>query len=82
MLAVGQRHALAQLAGPAQAVQHAGHGARILPQLGGFAFKAVDFLDDFDGQHDVIIIEIEQRVGVVEQDIGIKDVILFHAVKT
>jgi len=49
-----------------------------LAQLAGFAFETVYFLNDLDGQEDIVFLETEQGVGVVEQDIGIKDVILFH----
>ena len=53
--------------------------ARVLAQLGRFALEPVDLLDDLDRQQDVVIVELEQRIGVVQQNIGIKDVILFHA---
>ena len=47
--AVGQFHAFAQTAVAAKTVEHPRHHARVLAQLGRFAFEAVNFLDDFDG---------------------------------
>ena len=68
----GQFHAFAQAAGAAKAVEHARDGAGVLAKFGGFALETVDFLDDFDGKEDVVLLEIEQGVGVVEEDIGIE----------
>ena len=76
--AVGQDDAFAQPARAAEAVQHAGDGAGILAEFGGLPLKAVNFLDDLDRQEDIVVLELEQRIGVMEQDIGVKDVILFH----
>jgi len=39
--------------------------------------EAVNLLDDFDGNHDVIVREIKERVWVVEKDVGVEYVI-FH----
>ncbi len=55
-----------------------GDGAGILAEFGGFALEAVDLLDDLDGQEDVVILELEQGIGVMEQNIGVKNVILLH----
>jgi hypothetical protein len=49
-----------------------------LAQFGRFALKAVDFLNDLDRQQNFVLFETEKRIGVMEQDIGIKNVILFH----
>ena len=49
---------------------------RVLAEFRGFAFEAVNFLDDFYGDQDVVILEIEQRIGVVEQDVGVENVVL------
>ena len=76
--AVGQRNAFAQPARAAKAVQHAGDRPGVLAQFGGLALEAVNFLDDLNGQEDVVILELEQGIGVMEQDIGIKNVILLH----
>ena len=61
----------------AQAIEHARNGAGVLAELGGFAFEAVNFLDDFDGNQDVVFLEVEERVGIVEENVGVKNVI-FH----
>src|SRR5207249_6499855 len=76
--AIGQSDALAQAARAAQAIERARDTARVLAQLSGFAFEAINFLNDLDRQQNIILLEREQRVGIVEEDIGIKDVIFFH----
>ena len=76
--AVGQADAFAQPARAAEAVQHAGDGARVLAQLGGFPLEPVNLLDDLDRQEDIVLLEVEQGIGVMEQDIGVKNVVLFH----
>ena len=43
--------------GAAETVQHARNRARILAQFGGFAFEPVNFLDDLDGEQDVVFLE-------------------------
>ena len=78
LAAVGQGDAFAQPARAAKTVEHPGDGAGILAQFGGLALEAVNFLDDLDGQQDVVVLEVEQGIGVVEQDIGVKNVILLH----
>ncbi len=75
--AVGQFHALAQAAGTAKTVEHPRHGARVLAQVGGLALEAVNFLDDFDGNQDVVVHEAQKRVGIVKEDVGVENVI-FH----
>src|SRR5438552_11544383 len=75
--AVGKHYPFTQSPLRAQSVQHPGHGAGILAALGGFPFEAVDFLDYLDGYEDMIVFEIERGIGVVEEDVGIKNVI-FH----
>ena len=77
LAAVGQFHAFAQAALAAKAVEHPRNRARVLAELGGFALEPVNFLDDFDGNQDVVFREAEQRIGVVEEDVGVEDVI-FH----
>ena len=75
---VGQRHPFAQAAIVAEAVEHARDGSGILAELGRFALEPVDFLDDFNGNEDVIVFEAEDGVGVVEEDVGVEYVI-FHS---
>ena len=50
---------------------------RILPKLAGFPFEAVNFLNDFDGDQDVVFLKAQNGVGIVEKDVGVEDVI-FH----
>ena len=75
--AVLKRNALAQTPGATQAVQHARHPARVLPQLAGVALEGVNLLHDLDRDEDVVILEVEKRVWVVKQNVGIKNVV-FH----
>jgi hypothetical protein len=72
-----QPHAFAQSPLTAKAIEHAGDSARVLSQLGGFPFEAVNLLDDFYRYKDVVFVEAKQRIGIVQQNIGIKNVI-FH----
>ena len=73
-----KRNAFAQPARATKAVQQSGDRPGVLTEFGGLALKAVDFLNDLNRQEDVVILELEQGVGIMEQDIGIKDVILLH----
>ena len=77
LAAVGQFHALAQTAVAAKTVEHPRNRARVLAEFGGFALEAVNLLDDFDGDQDIIVREVEEGVGVVKDNIGVEDVI-FH----
>ena len=77
LAAVGQMHALAQAAFAAKAVEHPRNGAGVLAEFGGFALEAVNLLDDLDGDQDIVVGEVEERVGVVENNVGVENVI-FH----
>ena len=72
LAAVGQFHAFAQAALAAKAVEHPRNRARVLAQFGGLALETVNFLDDFDGDQDVVVREAEQGIGVVEEDVGVE----------
>ena len=74
---LGRFHALAQAAFAAKAVEHPRNLPRILAELGGFALEAVNLLDDLDGDQDVVVVKVEERVGVVENNVGVENVI-FH----
>ena len=76
--AVGQIHAFAQMPLPPQTVERARDGAGVGPTLGGFTLEPVDLLDDFDGKEDIVILKVENRIGVVKKNVGIEDII-FHA---
>ena len=78
LAAIGQRHPLVKLSGAAKTVQHPRDGSGILPELVGFAFEPVDFFDDLDGQENLVILELEEGVGVVEQDVCVEDVVFLH----
>jgi len=75
--AVGQRHAFVQMTLAAQSVQRAGNGAGVLPQLGGLAFEMVHLLNDLDGNENVVVLETEHRIGIVQENVGVDNVI-FH----
>ena len=72
---LGSFHAFAQAAVAAKAVEHPRHAARVLAQFGGLALEAVNFLDDFDGNQDVIVLEAQKRIGIVQEDVGVENVI-------
>ena len=76
---VGKIDTFAQASRAAQAIQHTRDAAGVLAEFGRLAFEAVYFLDDFDGQKNFMFIEAEERLGVVKEDVGIKNVIFFHA---
>jgi len=77
LAAVRQFHARAQAALAAKTIEHPRHRARITAQLGGLALETVNLLDDFDGHEDIVLLKIDERVWVVQQDVGIKNVV-FH----
>ena len=64
--------------GAAKTVEHPRNRAGVAAQLGGFALEPVNLLDHLDGDEDMIVREIKNGVGIVEEDIGIKNVV-FHA---
>ncbi len=41
-------------------------------------FEAVYLDDDFDGDDDVVVGELEDGIGIVEEDVGVDDVVLAH----
>ena len=72
---VRQVHAFAQAAGAAKTVEHPRHAARVLTQVGGLALEPVNLLDDLDGNQDMIVHEAQKRVGVVQEDVCVENVI-------
>src|SRR5205085_11673966 len=75
--AVLQRDALGERAVLlAKRVQRPRHLAGVAAQLGEIALELVDLLDDVDGDDDVVVFELEQRPRVVEEDVGVEDVVL------
>ena len=49
-----------------------------LAALGGFALEAINFFNYLNRDKDIVVFETEERVGIVEENVGIKNVI-FHA---
>ena len=74
---IRQADAFTQTALGAQTVQRARYHAGVGAALGGFAFEPVHFLDDLNGNQDVVLLKIEDGVGVVKEDVGVENVI-FH----
>ncbi len=80
LAAVRQFHARAQAAFAAKAVEHPRHRARVAAQFGGLALEAVNLLNDLDGHEDIVFLKIDERIRVVEQNVGVENVI-FHGKK-
>lgn len=74
---VGERDAFAESAFGAKFVEATRNGARVLTEFAGLAFEAIDFFDDIDRNKNGVLLEIEDGVGVVEENVGVEDVI-FH----
>ena len=72
--ALGERRGLVA----PQIVEEARDGAGVAAALGPLALELVDLLDREDGDDDVVVLELEDRVRVVEQDVGVEDVVLLH----
>ena len=75
--AVFELHAGTHLLGGPEAfaqapVDFAGIGAA----GGGLGFEAVQFLEHFDGNPDDVFLKLEHRLGVVDEDVGVEDVVL------
>ena len=76
--AVGERHTFAEMALAAQAVQHPRNRAGVLAQFARLALEAVDFLNHLNGDEHMVFLEVEDGVGVVEEDVGVEDVVLHN----
>ena len=74
---VGQSNTFTQAAVLAKTVEHARDGPCILTELAGFAFEAIDLFNDFNGDEDEVLFEAEDGVGIVEEDVGVENVV-FH----
>ena len=75
-----ERHALLQrLVGSlAQLVDETREHAGVTPELVHVALEVVDLFDDVDREDDFVVIELEDRPRVVQQDVGVQDVDLAH----
>jgi prolyl oligopeptidase len=71
--AVLQGDALVQTTLGAQSIQQAGHGARIATNLRLILFEMVHFLNHDDGNHHIVFLEMEDGIGIVEQDIRVQN---------
>src|SRR5205814_7552613 len=49
---------------------------RVATQLREIALELVDLFDNVDGDDDVVVFELEECARVVEQDVGVEDVVL------
>jgi hypothetical protein len=74
----GQAHAIVEVALLAQGVEQAGDGAGVATALVQLLLEGVDLLDDRDRDVDVVLLELEERLGIVQQDIRIEDEVLEH----
>ena len=74
----GQRNPFTQAALAAERVEQPRDRPCVLAAVAGFPLEAVDLLDDFDGNEDAVILKAEERVRVVEQDVGVEDVVFYQ----
>jgi hypothetical protein len=65
------QHTVAQRALPAQVIEDPRHGPGVPPRLVHVLLEAVDLLDDRDRDHDEVLIKGEDRLGIVEQHVGV-----------
>ncbi|OQB91835.1 MAG: hypothetical protein BWX86_01934 [Verrucomicrobia bacterium ADurb.Bin122] len=58
-----------------QLLQHAVHAAGVAPTLRGLlAFYRVELLQDLYGDRQVVVFKFEDRLGVVQEDVGIEHI--------
>ena len=75
--AVLEHHAFAHLLGGAESLAQAPmHFARIRAARCGFGFKTIELLQHFDRHPDDILLKLEHRLRVVNEDVGVEDVVL------
>jgi hypothetical protein len=80
--AVGQRHAAREVPLFAERVDQAQRLAHGCGDFALAALEAVELLDHRDRQHDLVVLEAQQRFRIVNQDIGVDDVDLLHLVSS
>ena len=73
------RRPRASLPWSAELVEVARHLAGVAAQRREVALEVVDLLDDVDRDDDVVVAEAEDAAGVVEEDVGVEDEVLFQA---
>ena len=74
--AVGQWDALVEIALAAEGIESSGNSPGILTALARLPLEFVDLFQDLDRDENVVVLKVEQRVRVVEQDVGIENVVL------
>jgi hypothetical protein len=76
---VGQGHARVEFALLAEAIQGAGHVAGVAAEFALIFFEGVEFLDHFQGQDQMIVFKLLEGGGVVQEYVGVEDVVFLHA---
>jgi hypothetical protein len=79
LAAVGQGGSFSQLraTGPIP-VEHARHLARIATALRCLLLELVYLLENEDGDHHLVVIELQDRAGIVNENIGVEDEMFWH----
>src|SRR4029079_10359333 len=76
--ALRQRNAVRQTAARPHAVEHPRHLAGVAPALGRLLLEGVDLLEDEDRYDDFVVRELEDRAGIVDEDVRVENEV-FHA---
>jgi len=77
-----QRDSLPEVAGGAQAVDVLGHRPGVAPEHVQVFFEMIELLDHRDRDDHPVVFEMEQRVGVVQQDVRVEHEVFDHGVGT
>ena len=81
LAAVLELHAVGQAGLIAQRIEQPDDGAGVEAAVGTFFLEPVDLADDADRDDDGVVRELEDRVGIVQQDVRIQYVVLPHVKK-
>jgi hypothetical protein len=76
----GKIDPFAQPAGSPEAVQQSRDGARVVAAITRLPFESVDLFDDLDRNEDMIFLKAKQGMRIVEQDIGVQDVVFYQGI--
>ena len=71
---IRKRNAIAQAAEFPETIQESGHGSRMGSAVARFPLEFVDLLQDLDWDDDRIVLEIEKRIWIVDEDICVAEV--------
>ena len=66
----------------AEVVEEPRDVARVAPALGALALELVDLLDRVDRDDEIVVLELEDRLRVVQEHVRIEDVVLLHGAAT